>query len=142
MLPSGNNRGQPLYFDYMDSDQLLSSISFKPKMSDAQAFRTVFGESNNNETKTIIKSESDLFNYKFEDRLFLWYWMDTNEIMNRWGVIETTMDRLQTWKEKDYVWEFVEDCILNNEVYFINLDTEKKFVVGWKCDVKELVNYD
>jgi signal transduction histidine kinase len=36
----------------------------------------------------------------------------------------------------------VEDCILNNEVYFINLDTEKKFVVGWKCDVKELVNYD
>ena len=80
--------------------------------------------------------------YKFEDRLFLWYWMDTNEIMNRWSVIETTMDRLQTWKEKDYVWEFVEDCVLNNEVYFINLDTEKKFVVGWKCDVKELLNYD
>jgi hypothetical protein len=52
------------------------------------------------------------------------------------------MDKLQTWKEKDYVWEFVEECILNNEVYFINLDTEKKFVVGWKCDVKELVNYD
>lgn len=80
--------------------------------------------------------------YKFEDRLFLWYWMDTSEIMNRWSVIETTMDKLKEWKEKDYVWEFVEDCILNNEVYFINLDTEKKFVVGWKCDVKELVNYD
>ena len=68
--------------------------------------------------------------YKFEGRLFLWYW------------IETTMDKLQTWREKDYVWEFVEECILNNEVYFINLDTEKKFVVGWKCGVDELVNYD
>ncbi len=70
MLPSGNNKAKPWYFDYQDADQLIQSLGFKPKMSDAQACRVVFGEVNNNGSRTIIKEENDLIDYQFEDRIF------------------------------------------------------------------------
>jgi len=69
MLPSGNNKSKPWYFDYMDSDQLMMGLGFKPKMSDAQAFRVVFGETNNSGSRTISKEENDLLDYRFEDRI-------------------------------------------------------------------------
>jgi hypothetical protein len=69
MLPSGNNKSKPWYFDYMDSDQLMTGLGFKPKMSDAQAFRVVFGETNNSGSRTVSKEENDLLDYKFEDRI-------------------------------------------------------------------------
>jgi hypothetical protein len=69
MLPSGNNRSKPWYFDYYDADQLMTSLSFKPKMSDAQAFRVVFGDVNNTEAMTTIKEENDLLDYQFNDRI-------------------------------------------------------------------------
>ena len=71
MLPSGNNRGKPWYFDYLDSDSIMTGLAFKPKMSDAQAFRTVFGETNNNTSRTIVKEENDLLDYKFDDRILI-----------------------------------------------------------------------
>lgn len=69
MLPSGNNKSKPWYFDYMDADQLIQSLGFKPKLSDAQAFRAVFGETNNSGSRTVTKEENDLLNYQFEDRI-------------------------------------------------------------------------
>jgi hypothetical protein len=69
MLPSGNNKSTPWYFDYMDADSIMQSIGFKPKMSDAQAFRAVFGETNNSKSKTVIKEENDLLDYQFDDRI-------------------------------------------------------------------------
>lgn len=69
MLPSGNNKARPWYFDYMDSDQLMTGLGFKPKMSDAQAFRVVFGETNNSGSRTVSKEENDLLDYRFEDRI-------------------------------------------------------------------------
>jgi len=69
MLPSGNNKSKAWYFDYQDSDQVMTNLGFKPKMSDAQAFRTIFGETNNPESKTVAKEENDLLNYQFEDRI-------------------------------------------------------------------------
>jgi hypothetical protein len=70
MLPSGNNISTPWYFDYMDANQILTGLSFKPKMSDAQACRVVFGERNNPNSKTVIKEENDLLDYRFSDRIF------------------------------------------------------------------------
>lgn len=69
MLPSGNNKSSPLYFDYLDQNQLLTNLSFKPKMSDAQACRVVFGETNNSGSRVVVKEENDLLDYKFEDRI-------------------------------------------------------------------------
>lgn len=69
MLPSGNNKQKPWYFDYQDSDQLITTVGFKPKMSDAQAFRVVFGETNNTGSRTVVKEENDLLNYQFFDRI-------------------------------------------------------------------------
>lgn len=69
MLPSGNNRSKPWYFDYQDADQLMTSLGFKPKMSDAQAFRVIFGETNNTGSRTAVKEENDLLDYKFYDRI-------------------------------------------------------------------------
>lgn len=71
MLPSGNNKSKPMYFDYLDTDSIMNSIAFKPKMSDAQTVRALFGESNNANTKTVIKEENDLLDYKFEDRILI-----------------------------------------------------------------------
>jgi len=64
--------------------------------------------------------------YKLEDRLFLWYWMNTNELMNRWGVFETTMEKLPIVEGQTIFWEDVEDCILNDEVYLSKIWTLKK----------------
>ena len=69
MLPSGNNKSKPWYFDYMDSDQLMTGLGFKPKMSDAQAARVVFGETNNSGSRTVTREENDLLDYRFEDRI-------------------------------------------------------------------------
>lgn len=69
MLPSGNNKAKAWYFDYLDSDQLMTGLSFKPKMSDAQACRVVFGESNNSKLKSVVKEENDLLDYRFDDRI-------------------------------------------------------------------------
>ena len=60
MLPSGNNNSKPWYFDYQDADQLMTSLGFKPKMSDAQACRVVFGETNNSGSRSAVKEENDL----------------------------------------------------------------------------------
>ena len=72
MLPSGNNVGTPLYFDYLDAKQLMLSLGFKPKMSDAQAARVVFADSNNrdeNTSKTVMKDNNDLLNFNPTDRI-------------------------------------------------------------------------
>jgi hypothetical protein len=71
MLPSGNNKATPWYFNYMDSDQLMTNLGFKPKMSDAQACRVIFGETNNTGSRTVVKEENDLLNYKFDDRILI-----------------------------------------------------------------------
>jgi hypothetical protein len=69
MLPSGNNVSTPWYFDYADADQLMTSLAFKPKMSEAQAARVVFSETNNKKAKVSIDDENDLLDYQFEDRI-------------------------------------------------------------------------
>jgi hypothetical protein len=71
MLPSGNNKSEPFYFDYLDSDSLLNGLGFKPKMSEAQSFRILFAETNNPKSKTVVKGVNDLLDYKFDDRLLV-----------------------------------------------------------------------
>jgi len=71
MLPAGNDNNKPWYFDYQDSDSIMTGLSFKPKMSDAQAFRVVFGEINNVGSRTSVKGENDFLDYQFHDRILI-----------------------------------------------------------------------
>ena len=66
------NRGDVYTFDYFDADSLLQGMSFKPTLSNAQAIRTIYAQTNNPDKKTALTNgENELLDYKFRDRLFL-----------------------------------------------------------------------
>lgn len=90
----------------------------------------------------IVYEQPILCLYKSGDRVFLYYWMDTNDIMDRWVIFETNKELLEKWRDNHYLFDIVGDYILNDEVYFVNLDKENKFVVGWKTNTEELLSYD
>jgi len=66
------NRGVPYSFDYFDADSLLQGFGFKPTLSNAQAIRTIYAQTNNPDKKTALTNgENELLDYHFRDRLFL-----------------------------------------------------------------------
>lgn len=66
------NRGQVYSFDYFDADGLLQGLSFKPTLSNAQAIRTIYAQTNNPDKKTTLTNgENELLDYHFRDRLFI-----------------------------------------------------------------------
>lgn len=69
MLPGGNNKSTPWYFDYMDVNQLMISLGFKPKLTDAQAARVVFADSNNKNNRVRMKDDNDLLDFQPTDRI-------------------------------------------------------------------------
>jgi hypothetical protein len=81
------NRGTPYFFDYFDADSLLQGLSFKPTLSNAQAIRTIYAQTNNPDKKTTLTNgENELLDYHFRDRLF----MDENKKNTR--PIKTSTD--------------------------------------------------
>jgi len=67
-----SNRGKPYTFDYMDADSLLSSVDFKPTISNAQAIRSIYAVVNYPNKRTIItEGTNELLDYHFGDRLTL-----------------------------------------------------------------------
>lgn len=69
---STSNRGNTFSFDYFDADSLLLGLGFKPTLSNAQAIRTIYAQTNNPDKKTTLTNgENELLDYKFKDRLFL-----------------------------------------------------------------------
>lgn len=66
------NRGQVYSFDYFDADSILQGMGFKPTLSNAQAIRTIYAQTNNPDKKTTLTNgENELLDYKFRDRLFM-----------------------------------------------------------------------
>lgn len=63
----------PVYtFDYSDSDSLLLGLGFKPTLSNAQAIRTIYAQTNNPGNKVVLTNgENELLDYVFKDRLAL-----------------------------------------------------------------------
>jgi hypothetical protein len=70
---SFSNRGKVWSFDYYDADSLLLGIGFKPTLSNAQAIRSIYAQTNNPSGKktTITNGENELLDYHFTDRLKL-----------------------------------------------------------------------
>lgn len=69
---SFSNRGTVWSFDYFDADSLLLGIGFKPTLSNAQAIRTIYANTNNPGNTTVVTNgTNELLDYKFQDRLKL-----------------------------------------------------------------------
>jgi len=65
------NRGPVYSFDYMDADSLLLGMGFKPTLSNAQAIRSIYAQTNNpDNSTTITNGNNELLDYHFKDRLF------------------------------------------------------------------------
>lgn len=59
-------------FDYSDADSLLLGLGFKPTLSNAQAIRTIYAQTNNPGNKVVLTNgENELLDYMFKDRLAL-----------------------------------------------------------------------
>jgi hypothetical protein len=67
------NGGKVWTFDYYDADSLLLGIGFKPTLSNAQAIRTIYAQTNNpsGAKTTITNGNNELLDYQFTDRLKL-----------------------------------------------------------------------
>lgn len=67
------NITDPVYtFDYSDADSLLLGLGFKPTLSNAQAIRTIYAQTNNPGNKVVLTNgENELLDYVFKDRLAL-----------------------------------------------------------------------
>jgi hypothetical protein len=62
----------PTYsFDYFDADSIIKSLKFKPILSDAQAMRAIYGETNNSGSKNVYVDKYDLLDYKFKDAIVM-----------------------------------------------------------------------
>ena len=67
-----SNRGEVYTFDYYGADSVLQSINFRPTLSNAQAIRTIYAQTNTDSKRKVILSDSgQLLDYKFRDRLFV-----------------------------------------------------------------------
>ena len=68
-----SNRGNVWTFDYYDADSLLLGIGFKPTLSNAQAIRTIYAQTNNptGAKTTVTNGTNELLDYQFTDRLKL-----------------------------------------------------------------------
>ena len=66
------NTGVPYTFDYFDSDSLLLGLNFKPTLSNAQAIRTIYAQTNQPDRNvTVVNGDNELLDYKFKDRLIM-----------------------------------------------------------------------
>jgi hypothetical protein len=65
------NYGKVYTFDYFDAESLLQSIRFTPTISNPQAIRTMYAETNNPNNRTILSDQNELLDYQFKDRLRL-----------------------------------------------------------------------
>ncbi len=64
------NTGTVFTFDYFDSDSLLQGLGFKPTLSNAQAIRTIYAQTNQpDRTVSVVNGDNELLDYKFRDRL-------------------------------------------------------------------------
>jgi hypothetical protein len=66
-----SNDGEIFTFDYFSADGLLQAINFRPMLSNAQAIRTIYAQTNLTNKKSVVLSDhNELLDYKFRDRLF------------------------------------------------------------------------
>ena len=72
---------------------------------------------------------------------YVWVWVDVNDVCNRWGVFKTTEEKLQNWRDKEFIFDYVSEAIEDSPMYFVNTDLEDKFVAAWDTNLQEFLEY-
>ena len=72
---------------------------------------------------------------------YVWVWVDVNDVCNRWGVFKTTDDKVSGWREKEFVFDYINDAVEDGPVYFFNTDLDGNFVAAWDATLQELIEY-
>jgi hypothetical protein len=72
---------------------------------------------------------------------YVWVWVDVNDVCNRWGVFKTSDEKLHNWRDKEFVFDYVSEAIEEGPMYFVNTDTDGKFVAAWDTNLEEILEY-
>jgi hypothetical protein len=72
---------------------------------------------------------------------YVWVWVDVNDVCNRWGVFKTTDDKVNKWRENEFVFDSISEAVEEGPVYFVNTDLDGNFVAAWNASLEELVEY-
>ena len=72
---------------------------------------------------------------------YVWVWVDVNDVCNRWGVFKTTDEKVSGWREKEFVFDYINDAVEDGPVYFVNTDLDGNFVAAWDSTLQELLEY-
>jgi hypothetical protein len=72
---------------------------------------------------------------------YVWVWVDVNDVCNRWAVFKTTDDKVNKWRENEFVFDFISEAVEDGPVYFVNTDLDGNFVAAWDTSLEELVEY-
>jgi hypothetical protein len=97
---------------------------------------------NTNHLEDLVYYEGPLITLKESGgEKYVWVWVDVNDVCNRWGVFKTSDEKLQNWRDKEFVFDFIYDAVEEGPVYFFNTDTDGKFVAAWDSSIEELIEY-
>jgi hypothetical protein len=70
--PANFKKSSEVYdFSYYDADSIIKSLKFRPQLSDAQATRAIYSNTNNQDSKFSYSDRNDLLDYKFRDAVIL-----------------------------------------------------------------------
>jgi len=72
---------------------------------------------------------------------YVWVWVDVNDVCNRWGVFKTSDEKLQNWRDKEFVFDYVSESIEDGPMYFFNTDLDGNFVAAWDTNIQEILEY-
>jgi hypothetical protein len=72
---------------------------------------------------------------------YVWVWVDVNDVCNRWGVFKTTDEKISGRREKEFVFDYINDAVEDGPVYFFNTDLDGNFVAAWDSTLQELLEY-
>jgi hypothetical protein len=72
---------------------------------------------------------------------YVWVWVDVNDVCNRWGVFKTTDEKVSVWREKEFVFDYINDAVEDGPIYFVNTDLDGNFVAAWDAKLQELIEY-
>ncbi|MFN9952615.1 MAG: hypothetical protein ACK55I_05890, partial [bacterium] len=77
---------------------------------------------NTNHLEDLVYYEGPLITLKESGgEKYVWVWVDVNDVCNRWGVFKTTEDKVNNWREKEFVFDFISEAVEEGPVYFVNI---------------------
>jgi len=55
--------------------------------------------------------------------------------------LESNAEKVSGWREKEFVFDYINDAVEDGPVYFVNTDLDGNFVAAWDATLQELLEY-